>query len=375
MSRKFVIAADKFKGSLDASQVCQAIKEGVLSADAAANVVCLPMADGGEGTAEAITTALRGDMRHLAVHDPLLRMIDSAYGLSSDGKQAFIEMARASGLLLLKEHEYDCCRASSLGTGELIKHALDQGVESVYLGIGGSATNDAGLGMLSALGFDFFDANHKLLEPNGASLNQLKSISSKRQHPRIKATQFILMNDVLNPLYGDQGAAKVFARQKGANDAEINKLDAGLRNFSSIVQNHTGQDLSGLAGAGAGGGIAAGAVAFLGATIQSGAQVMIDVLALEDEVSGADLVITGEGKVDDQTLSGKVVYAVLQTATAAKVPKAILCGVSDLTQAQKEQLGYDFFDSIMDHTNDIEVAMHDAYQQLKEMAYKVAKCR
>ena len=231
-----VIAPDKFKGSLSADQVCKAISEGLHTLSSSWQLISIPLADGGEGTSELLTTFSNGTYVKVKVKDPLFREIESGYGISEDGKMAFIEMAKASGLQLLKPHERNPLHTSTFGTGQLIADAMERGAIHIVLGIGGSATNDAGIGMAAALGFSFLSANNEKLKPVGESLIHIHSIHSAHAHPLLDKVKFTLLCDVNNPLYGKHGASFVFGAQKGANDSIMKILEDGLRHFEKMAE-------------------------------------------------------------------------------------------------------------------------------------------
>ncbi|WP_373515899.1 glycerate kinase, partial [Persicitalea sp.] len=307
---KILLAPDKFRGSLEADEVCAAMASGILLAFPEAKVVSIPLADGGEGFAKSLTLNSGGSYVSGVVQDPLGRPITVSYGLSADRSTAFIEMASASGLGLLSETERDPTKTTSYGTGQLIANALDQGVENIILGIGGSATNDGGLGIASALGYHFFDKNKNLLIPDGGHLSALHSIDSGKVHSKLHTTKITVACDVTNPLHGESGAAYIYGPQKGASPEQVVFLDNGLRHLAKIATETFGKDVSQSPGAGAAGGVGAGALWFLNATLESGAAIVFQQTKLENHVRNADLVITGEGKMDQQTLSGKLVLGV-----------------------------------------------------------------
>jgi glycerate kinase len=253
-----LIAPDKFKGSLSARQVCEAITEGLLEINSALNIVAVPLADGGEGTCDLLTEFSGGSAIRMTVLDPLFREIKTEYGISGDGSTAFIEMAKASGLQLLKPNERNPLITSTFGTGQLIVDALDRKVNKIVLGVGGSATNDAGMGMAEALGFRFLSSKKEKLKPVGQNLIQVDTVAGVHTHPRLRDCEFTVLYDVQNPLYGKQGAASVFARQKGASAADIERLDQGLVHFAEAVLKQFSMDIN-FPGAGAGGGLVAGA--------------------------------------------------------------------------------------------------------------------
>lgn len=330
---KILIAPDKFKGSLTAQQVCDAISEGIRDVDAGAVLDMLPMADGGEGSAQLLTSFSGGTTRSLMVRDPLFRSIESSYGISSDGKTAFMEMASASGLQLLKPHERNPMKTSTIGTGDLIVDALEQGVEHIILGIGGSATNDAGTGIAAALGVKFYSSSDVELEPNGSSLKHIHRIDINNIHPRLKEISITIFCDVDNPLYGTRGAAYLFAPQKGADEKMVHDLDHGLRHYKSVLEPLVNRDVD-FPGAGAGGGVPASLKAFTNLTVRAGIEYIMDYVKLEDRIHDVDLVITGEGKIDEQTLAGKVVKGVADAAFRHAKPVVAIAGRCDLDATQ-----------------------------------------
>lgn len=360
-----LIAPDKFKGSLTAIQVCEAVKRGLLATDPTLDITSLPLADGGEGTSELLARHTGGKMVKVNVLDPLFREITSAYGLSRDGKTAFIEMAKASGLQLLKVHERNPLHTTSYGTGQLIADALARGATQIVLCIGGSATNDAGLGMAEALGYEFFDSIGDRLRPTGESLVNLHSIKTDHVVPLIKNASFLALCDVDNPLYGDHGAAFVYAPQKGANPGAVKALDQGLRNFEQVIRRTFHREVN-FAGAGAGGGIPAGGFAFVDMTVNHGMDYITAAVGLEEKVRKADLIITGEGKIDRQTLSGKVVMAVAKAAVRHHKPVTAVCGSSDLTVEATRSLGISTVISLTDEFTPIDEAVRRAGSLLEQ---------
>lgn len=338
---KVLIAPDSFKDALPAIQVCEAIQRGVVRALPEAQVQIFPLADGGEGTAAVLNWHLGGEMVKLEVSDPLFRPTQAQY-LSMQKKAghslAYVEMAEASGLQLLHPAERNPLKTSTYGTGELIKEALKCGANELYLAIGGSATNDAGMGMAAALGWQFFDENGQPLLPTGENLIKVHSILAPPHLHSISVPTTVLC-DVTNPLCGPNGAAHVFARQKGANDAAVQQLDAGLRHFSDVVAQAIGRYFSQEPGSGAAGGLGFGAMAFLNASVRSGAETIMDIVGFDEALKTADIVITGEGKLDGQTRHGKMVATVGQKARTAGVPVVAICGVVDATAEALDEMG------------------------------------
>lgn len=335
---KVVIAPDKFKGSLAAADVCNAVSKALKELDGNIETVNVPLADGGEGTFEILMQHFRVKARKVKVLNPVFKSIEASYGISEDGQTAFIEMARASGLQLLRTHERNPLLTSSYGTGELILDALNQSAKTVILGIGGSATNDAGMGMANALGYQFYDASGEVLTPIGKNLSHIAQIDKTEIHPRIASTKFIVLCDVTNPLFGEQGAAFVYGPQKGATPDSVLELDRGLKHFSEIVQKEFDTDVN-FEGAGAAGGMGAGTKVFLHAILKRGIDYISEITLLEEKIKACDYVITGEGKLDEQTLSGKVVSKVVDMAKKFHKPISIICGQSRLNTKQLNALG------------------------------------
>lgn len=317
--RKIVLAFDSFKGSLSSAEVADAFADGFSSIVPDSCFVKVAVGDGGEGTAEALMRALHCTSVSAVVQGPLGAPVTARYGISRDDGSAVMEMAAASGLTLLQEEERNPWLASTYGTGHLIAHALDRGCRRFLVGIGGSATNDAGVGMLRALGFRLLDARGYELVGGGNILASIAQIDASRAHPALADAQFTIACDVDNPLYGERGAAFVFAPQKGADAAMVRRLDDGLRNFARVAHACTGVDVSQLPGAGAAGGLGAAFVAFMGARLVRGVEMVLDALHFGELVAGASLVVTGEGRIDKQTLMGKVPCGVLRAAQGVPV--------------------------------------------------------
>lgn len=334
---KILIAPDKFKGSLSALQVCDAISKGIESQLKGVQITQQPMADGGEGSSLILTDKLGLRSKTVTIFDPLRRQIEATY--FHNASQAIIEMSSATGLALLSKSEQNPLVTSTFGTGQLILDAIDSGKREIHLFIGGSATNDAGIGMAHALGYNFLDANGDLVTPIGANLIKIKNIDVSNVDHRISNLIFKVICDVQNPFFGVEGAAFVYAFQKGANREEVKMLDAGLQNIARVIQNDLKIDVSNIKGSGAAGGLGGGAVAFLGASIESGIEYMIQMTDLEKCVSEYDLVITGEGKIDRQTIYGKVVSGVAALALKYKKPCIAVCGISELSDEKMRVMG------------------------------------
>lgn len=322
MSHKVTIATDSFKGSLSARQAAEALAEGVCACCPEAHVEVIPIADGGEGTAEVLTRALSGEWVEVAVSDPIGRTITAHYGLS--GTTAYIDVAAAAGLTLLAKREP--LKASTRGVGEMVLDALRRGARTIILGAGGSATTDCAMGLLEALGVRFFDADGGALCGCGASLSKVGDVDMSNLSPLLEGVEIAVVSDVIAPLYGPQGAAEVFAPQKGASIEEVEVLDGGLRHFARVVERAVHKDMGSVEGAGAAGGLAGGLWALLGADIRRGVDVVLEAVAFEQRVAGSDLIITGEGRVDSQTLMGKAPSGVLERGVRMGVPVVAVGG-------------------------------------------------
>lgn len=366
---RIIIAPDKFKGSLSALEVCDIIKATLTIKNPQLEIDTIPLADGGEGTCEILTNLSNGTIIPLEVMDPLMRKINSNYGLSGDGKVAFIEMALASGLQLLKPEERNCTITTTFGTGQLIKHAIEHGAQEIVMGIGGSATNDAGMGMAQALGYRFISKSGKPLEGIGKNLIEIAEIDKSEIDPKLLNTRFTILSDVENPLHGKEGAAFVFAKQKGATESDIKLLDQGLRNFDFVAQGMNCNVT--FAGSGAAGGLGAGSKLFLNAQIKSGIDFIMNYTQLEKKIKNADMVITGEGKVDSQTLSGKVVKGVASLTHQYHKKLILVCGICELNEYQQQQLGFTQLISVHDAAISVEHAIKNAKAILKEKARQI----
>ena len=340
---KIVIASDSFKGSLASMEVAQSIEMGILDVFPSCDVVKVAVADGGEGTMDALCQSLGGRFIRIPVQDPIGRTINASYVILEDGNTAVLEMSSASGLTLLTPAERNPMLTSTYGTGQLIDDAIGRGCRRFLVGIGGSATNDAGMGMLKALGYRFLDADGNELSGAGASLSKVCGIDCSGVSQAVRDSEFIVACDVDSPLYGPDGAAYVFAPQKGADSDMVKALDDGLRHYADVVASYTGKipmhggpsctgetsimkDAASMPGAGAAGGLGYAFVAFFGARLQRGVDMVLDAVGFDSIIEGADLVITGEGRIDAQTLTGKTPYGVLQRASRQNIPVIALAG-------------------------------------------------
>lgn len=367
---KILIAPDSFKESLEALDVCHAIQSGFSQVFPDANYKLLPMADGGEGTSAVLSYVLGGRWKDVKVHDPLMRPITAKYLLLPDAT-AVIEIAQACGLHLLKAAERNPVTTSSYGVGELIADALKEGAKRIIIGLGGSGTNDAGLGMLMALGLTFHDVNDSLLTHGGSALANLHRIDDSNLHTKVLDTIFEVACDVTNPLCGLLGASAVFGPQKGAYPEQVNELDKALNHFATICDQQGYEDCQHVEGAGAAGGLGYAMMTFFQAQLKSGFDTVAEVAHLSQHIAEADLVITGEGKLDVQTAMGKVAGGISQIAKATHTPVIAICGsVDGLKSAQTSQ-----FDVIMPSIQKIDTldnVLSQAYDNIETTAVNIA---
>ena len=323
---KFVLAPDSFKESMTAVEAVAAMERGIRSVFPDAVCVAAPMADGGEGTVDALVAALDGTLETIAVQDALGRTVQAGYGYVAAEELAIIEIAAAAGIDLVAVPDRDPRVASSFGVGQLVADALDRGARRFIVGLGGSVTNDGGAGMLRALGARLLDADARELPDGGAALALLSRIDLAGLDPRLAAATFRIASDVTNPLLGPDGASRVFGPQKGADEAAVAELDAALGRYAAVVEATTGREVATLAGAGAAGGLGAALLAFFDATMQRGVDVVSEATRLDEAMAGADVVFTGEGSIDAQTLGGKTPLGVAETAARHRIPVIAFAG-------------------------------------------------
>ena len=317
---KIVVAPDSFKGSLTAVEVADAIEQGVREIFPEAEIVKIPMADGGDGTVQCLVNATGGEILREKVTDPLGNEVLASYGILGDKKTAVIEMAEASGLTLVPENKRNPLITTTYGTGQLIKIALDQGCRKMIIGIGGSATNDGGAGMVQALGVKLLDKDEEELGFGGGELKKVFRIDTKYLDNRLSETKVIVASDVSNPLCGPKGASWIYGPQKGATPEIIEELDESLAHFAEIIKRDLNKEVKDVPGAGAAGGLGASLMAFLDAELKPGIEIIIEIVKLEQVIKGADLVITGEGKIDSQTIYGKAPIGVARIAKKYNIP-------------------------------------------------------
>ncbi|ANB56689.1 glycerate kinase family protein [Anoxybacillus sp. B7M1] len=323
---KIVIAPDSFKESLAAIEVARAIEKGFREVFPEAEYVCMPMADGGEGTVQALVAATKGRIVEREVTGPLGEPVQACFGLLGDGKTAVIEMAAASGLHLVPNNKRNPLITTTKGTGELIRAALDEGANHLIIGIGGSATNDGGAGMVQALGGRLLDKHGKDLDPGGGNLAKLASIDLSSLDPRLSRVKIEAACDVVNPLIGRQGAAAVFGPQKGATPEMVLQLEQNLRHYADMIERTVGKRVHDVPGAGAAGGLGAGLLAFLNAELKRGIDIVLNAVQFERRIRGASLIITGEGRIDGQTIYGKVPIGVAKAAKPYHIPVLAIAG-------------------------------------------------
>ena len=354
-----VIAIDKFKGCATSWQLAEAIKDSIIEKHHDATVTIIPIADGGDGTLNAlefiggnrvkrVTVRVKGPLPHLPI-------VDAQYLLDKEKHEAYVELATASGLALVPHAERDVMHASTASTGVVLAHAINRGARHIILGLGGSATTDCGMGLLWSLGVRFLDSDGNSLAPCGKNMMRVKSIDTSGLSQAVKDTRFTLLSDVSNPLYGDNGAACVFAPQKGATARQVKLLDNGLRNMASLMPDGVAH----MRGAGAAGGVAAGMLAFLNAKIVPGAQALLDMAGFDSLLDNAQLVITGEGRFDSQTLMGKAPWVVMKASQSHGVPVVALCGSVE-AGLDTSQLGFEHIIAVTPPSLPLEEAMDTA---------------
>lgn len=370
---KIVISIDSLKGSLTSIEAANAIKKGILSVDNKSDVVIMPLADGGEGTVEALVQGMNGEEKVISVTGPINEKVNATYGILKETNTAIIEMAQASGLPLVPSELRNPLNTTTYGVGEIIKAAIEKGCRNFIVGIGGSATNDCGVGMLQALGFEFYDENDNLVGLGGKVLNQIKRIKTDDKLKELDQCNFKIACDVNNPLYGENGAAYIYGPQKGATKEIVKELDKGLKNFAEVVKKDLGKDIAHIEGAGAAGGLGFGFLGFLNSKLESGIKIILDEIKLEEVVKDADIVITGEGRLDNQTAMGKAPIGVAKLGKkhGAKVIAIAGCTTPDAVKCNEE--GIDAYFSIVNKAMTIDEAMkkENATQNMIETTIQI----
>ena len=370
---RIVVAPDSFKGSASASEVADALARGLSRALTNSEFIKVPMADGGEGTVHSLVAATNGRVVEEEVCGPLGRKVRAFYGITGDGQTAVIEMAAASGLTLVRREERDPRRATSFGTGQLIRAALDQGCRRFIIGIGGSATNDGGAGLIQAIGGRMLDKEGKDLLLGGAYLAQLDRIDLVDLDPRLKESRFLIACDVDNPLLGERGASAVYGPQKGATPQMVRELDGALARYAQVIKRDLDKDVADVPGSGAAGGLGAGLMAFLNATLHSGVDLVIEAVGLADKVKSADLVITGEGAVDGQTVYGKTPIGVARTAKNFDKPVVVVAGTIGIGAEAVYDHGVDVVMGILEGPASLETAMARAIYYLEAAGERLGR--
>lgn len=354
---KIVIAIDSLKGSLTSMEAANAIKKGIENSKLNADIEIKPLADGGEGTVDALVDGMNGRRKIVEVCGPSGKKVKAVYGILEDNKTAIMEMAQAAGITHVSGEEKNPLITTTYGVGEMIKAAIDEGCRNFIMGIGGSATNDAGVGMLQALGFKFYDENNNLVGLGGKTLNKIKSIDVSEKLKELDDCKFKIACDVNNPLFGLNGAAHIYGPQKGATPQIVEELDKGLRNFAEVVKNDLGKDLAHIEGSGAAGGLGYGFLTFLNSKLESGIKIILDEIKLEESIKDADIVVTGEGRLDNQTAMGKAPIGVAKLAKkyGAKVIAIAGCTTDDAVVCNEN--GIDAYFAIVNRATTIEEAM------------------
>ncbi|MGE8559869.1 MAG: glycerate kinase [Acinetobacter sp.] len=372
MSKTFVLAPDSFKESLTAEQACQAMQRGIEKVCPDAICVSVPMADGGEGTVDALVSGLKGQKIACEVTGPLpAQKVKTYFGLLNEGKTAVIEMAKANGIHLIESTQRNTLLTTTLGTGEMIKAALDLGVSKIIIGLGGSVTNDAGAGMAQALGVKFLDDNNNQVAVGGGQLDQIRTIDISGLDTRLKQVEIMIASDVNNPLVGINGASHVFAPQKGATPEMVQQLDQNLTHFAELIAKQLNIDVKNISGAGAAGGLGFGLMVFAGASIRSGVELVIEQTQLAEKIAQADYVFTGEGKIDFQTKFGKTPFGVAQVAKRINKPVIAFAGLVGDGIDELYDLGFSQIIGINPPNFDLEDAMQNAERHLQNAVVEV----
>lgn len=370
--KKVVIAPDSFKESLSALEASEAIEEGFKQIHPHWEYVKVPMADGGEGTLESLIDAMNGEFKNAHVKNPLGNKIKAEYGLFNDGKQAIIEMATASGLELIESSQRNVMKATSWGLGDLIRAALDDEVEEIIIAIGGSASNDGGAGMIQSLGGKLLDRNGEQIPLGGVGLSDLQSIDLSELDIRLKDVKIDVASDVNNPLTGENGASYIYGEQKGANADQVEELDQNLKHLAEVIKRDLGKEIDGIPGAGAAGGVGGALLAFLAAELRTGGDIVVEQVALEDQMKDADLVITGEGGINHQTIYGKTPIIVAKAAKKYNLPVIALAG--SLSEGYKDvyENGIDAVFSVLPEVTKLETALEESHQNIVNTARNIA---
>ena len=365
---QLLLAPDKFKGSLTAREVIEALSLGISSVFPDAQFYEVQASDGGDGFLEAVAHYCRTEQVDVLAEDPLGRPLHAPMRINRERGEAYIEMAQTSGLVLLDEDERSAAKTSSRGTGIQIREALKLGLNKIYIGLGGSATNDGGTGIADALGIQFLDKAGNRLHPSGENLQHIKTIDTRQKPPEIDTAKFFAVNDVNNPLFGPNGAARVYARQKGASTSEVEMLDKGLKHLDTVVRQQLGIIYAEKAGSGAAGGAAYGLKSFLGARFISGTHFVLDLARIPDLLAEhrIDFILTGEGKIDEQTLSGKWINGITELGSLHNIPVIAVCGLSEVSTEVSKKFGLQHLIEVGDKSQSLAYNMENATELVKE---------
>ena len=371
--KKILLSPQEFKESLSGYEVASAMKEGILRVDPLVNIEISPVADGGDGTLKTMVDVTNGNIVEETVENPLGDQIQAEWGKLGSSQTAVIEMARASGLALLKENEKSALKTTTYGTGQLFKSALDQGIKKFILAIGGSATNDGGAGFATAIGARLLDKNNNAIYPSGENLSLIEKIDLSNLDQRIKDIEVQVACDVNNPLCGETGASAIFGPQKGASNNDIDILDSNLLHWSELIKNQMGKDVKDIPGAGAAGGLGAGLMAFVNAELALGADIVLNTLDYDKKLKDIDLVIVGEGQTDKSTQYNKSPVAVSTRAKKLGIP--VICISGSLGEGYKEctNQGIDSFFSIVNKPMELEFALNNAYDLISSSTEEIYK--
>jgi len=371
--KKILLSPQEFKESLSGIEVAKAMKQGIRNVDKNVLIDLCPVADGGDGTLQTLVDITEGELIKQQVRNPLGKIIDAEWGKLGDNKTAVIEMAKASGLALLKENEKDPMKTSTYGTGELFRSALDHGIRDFIIGIGGSATNDGGAGFASALGAKFLDINKDIVIPNGESVGKISYIDTSGLDKRLQEVKVMVACDVNNPLCGENGASNIFGPQKGATAETIKILDKSLNHWAKIIKDQMRKDILNVPGSGAAGGLGAGLMAFTDAELSSGSDIVLDYLNYEKKLEGVDLVIVGEGQTDKSTQFNKSPVAVSIRAKKFNIPVIVISGSLGKGYSELKNVGICAFFSIVNEPMDLQYAINNAYELIEITTQEIYK--
>ena len=361
---KFVLIPDSFKGTLSSSQICEILKTGVEKHFPGSETVSIPVADGGEGSVDAFIAAVGGTKEHVTVKNPYFEDMESYYGLIDEGQTAVIEMAACAGLPLV-ENRKDPRKTTTYGVGQLIVAAAEKGVKKIIVGLGGSCTNDGGCGAAAAAGIRFYDEAGEEFVPTGGTTEKIRRIDLSGYNPVLRSVEIVTMCDIDNPMYGPTGAAYIFGPQKGADAKMVLELDEGIANLSQVIAQTIGKDISQIPGTGAAGAMGAGMIAFFGSRLQMGIQTVLDTVKFDQLIEDADYIFTGEGKLDSQSLRGKVVIGIAQRAKTQKKPMiAVVGGAEDSQIEQAYEMGVTAVFPINRLPEDFSVSRHHSEENL-----------